>query len=113
MSGSDCLDAFDHCQRRDASGLADRHEGTGRPVHRDRIGLHLKPIMHRRDIAHEDRLAIDFLDRKRVNRFDHIRTVVHRQRVVLASDLYVASWQDHVLALESLADIRRRESARL
>ena len=62
--GQRSLDAVDHRQRGDAAGLADRHQRAGRAVDRDGIGLHLKAVMHMRDVAHEHRLAVDLLDRE-------------------------------------------------
>ena len=58
------VDAIDHRQRRDAAGFADRSSARRAAVDGDRIGLHLIAIMHVGDIAHEDRFAVDFLDRE-------------------------------------------------
>ena len=42
-----------------------------------------------------------------------VGAVVHRDGVVLAPDLHVAGRQDDVLALQRLADVGRRQAARL
>ena len=58
-------DAVDDRERGDAAGLADRHQRAGRAVHRDRVRLHLEAVVDMRDIAHEHRASVDFLDRER------------------------------------------------
>ena len=105
--------AIDDGERGNAAGLANRHEGAGGPIHGNRIRLHLESVMHVGDIAHENGVAVDLLDRESVDRVERVRTVVHRQRVVLAADLHIPGRQDHILALERLADIRGGQAARL
>ena len=59
--------AVDHRQGRYAAGLADHHQGARFAVHIDGIGLHLIPVVHMRDIAHEHRPPIHVADRKAVH----------------------------------------------
>ena len=48
-----------------------------------------------------------------VDGFDDIRRVVHRQRVILVSDLHVAGRQNDVLTLQRRAHVRGRQTPRL
>ena len=56
--------AVDDGERRDAAGLADQHQRARRAVDRDGIGLHLEAVVDMGDVAHEDRAAVDLLDRE-------------------------------------------------
>ena len=50
ISGKAVPDTVDHGQGRDAAGLADGHQGAGRAVDRNGIGLHLIAIVNMRDV---------------------------------------------------------------
>ena len=63
-----------------------------------------------RHIAHEHGSPVNLLDRKRVDRLDHIRRVIHRQGVVLVADFDVARGQYDVLMLQRRAHIGGRQS---
>ena len=65
-----------------------------------------------RDIAHEDRIAADLRHRECIDAVDHIRTVIHRQCMILAADLHISGRQNDVLALQRIAHVGRRQAAR-
>ena len=111
--GNDTLDAVDHRERGYAARLADQHQRAGQPVLRHRVRLDLIAVVNMRDVPHEHRLAANGLHREVVDDRYQVRTVVHRDGVVLATHLHVAGGQDHVLGGESLADVRWRQAARL
>ena len=69
--------------------------------------------MYVRDVAHEHRASVDLLDGKCIDGFNDVRRIVHRERVVLVSDLHVAGRENHILMLQGGADIRRIQAARL
>ena len=102
----------DHCERRNTASFSDGHEGARRSIDRHGIGLHLKPVVDMRHIAHEHHPPVDLLDRESVDRFDHVRRIVHCERVILVTDLDVAGGQYDVLSLEGAAHIGCRQASR-
>ena len=91
--------AVDDRQGRDATGLTNAHQRTRRAVHRHRVGLHLKSIVHMRHVAHEHGTAVDLPDRERVDRVDDVRRIVHRQWIVFVADLDITGRQNDILML--------------
>ena len=69
--------------------------------------------MDMRDVAHEDDPTVDRLDRKRVDGLDHVRRIVHGQRIVFVSDFHVARGQNDILMLQRRTHIRGRQTPRL
>ncbi len=65
------------------------------------------------DVAHEDRAAVDLLDRQMVQRLDGVGAVIDRQGIILAADLGVAGGQDDVLVVEGGGDVGRGQAARV
>src|ERR1700683_688313 len=111
--GKRVANSLNYGERRDAAGTSDRHESAGDTINGDRIRLYLKAVMHVCDVTHEDLAAIDLPDWVGIEGLDQIGAVVHRQKIVLRSNLYVAGRQDHVLGQKGVTDVRGGQTARL
>jgi hypothetical protein len=64
-------------------------------------------------VAHEHRPAVDLFDGKSIDGRDHVRRVVHAQRVIFVADFYIARRQNDVLTLQRRTHVRGGQAARL
>jgi len=106
-------DAVDHRQGRHALSLAHGQQSARSAVDRDRIALHLVPVVNVGDIADEHGVAIDFFDGISIYGGDDVGAVVHSQRVILAADFHVARGSTTFCFWSASLHVRRGQSARL
>ena len=107
------LDAVDDVERRDRTGLDDRHQHRIAAVDAHHVDLRRRAVVGEGDVAQEHRRAVDDLDRHIVKRGDLIGRAVEIDDVFEIADLLGADRGDYVLAADRVDDVLRRQAVGL
>ena len=104
------VDGIDDAQRRGIAVLDDAEQHRAPAVLPHHVLLHQPAIVNLADVLHEDRRAIDDLDRDVVEVVDGRRRRVGADGILRVADLGRAGRQRQVLRIDGIHDVERRKS---
>jgi len=107
------LDVVHHRQRGRIAVLEDRQQHRPLAVGADDVLLHLAAVAHLRHVAHQDRHAVQHLERDGVQRVHRCRGAIRLDHVLQVAELRQAGRDRDVLRHHGVGDILRGQAVAL